>query len=123
MAAPSTNIDSGRGTLLVKLKPLGQEHLVAFWDRLDERERDELTCQIDQIDGNLLRQLQRQHREAAAGEDDKSHWGRLAARAQSPPAMLLDGSGVAFSQDEARRAANLLESQGYGVVVAPVLGE
>jgi hypothetical protein len=26
-------------------------------------------------------------------------------------------------EDEARRAADLLQAQGYGVVVAPVLGE
>ncbi|MDX1945512.1 MAG: UTP--glucose-1-phosphate uridylyltransferase [Pirellulaceae bacterium] len=117
MAAP---LDSAtlKQSLLGKLAPLGQEHLLAFWDRLSSAEQDELARQIERIDGEVLRQLQRQHAAAAAGEDQTSHWANLAARAEPPPAMRLDGGGVPFRQDAARAAgAKLLQAGQVGMIL------
>ena len=84
--------------------PIGQEHLLAFWDRLDGRASgSSWRGRSTSIDRELFRELQAEHREQqAAGGDDKSQWAELAARAESPPAMRLDGSGVPFTPDEAR---------------------
>ena len=105
--------------LLKRLAPIDQEHLVAFWDRLDQQQRQRLATQIDEIDPAVVRQLQERHRRsAAAGEGDKSHWARLAAKAQSPPAMRLGGSGVSFTMDDARcRGADLLRAGKLGMIL------
>jgi UDP-N-acetylglucosamine/UDP-N-acetylgalactosamine diphosphorylase len=105
--------------LLAYLEPIGQAHLLAFWDQLDEQQRRTLAEQIEAIDPATLRQVQEQHRLAAAsGVSDKSHWAELAARAQSPPAMLLDGSGVAFTKQQARaKGADLLAAGQIGMIL------
>lgn len=102
-----------------KLRPIGQEHLVAFWDRLTPAERQQLARQIEELDPALFRELQADFRERqAAGGHEKSQWSGLAARAQSPPAMRLDGSGVGFTAQEARRrGADLLRSGQVGMIL------
>ncbi|MEX2176947.1 MAG: UTP--glucose-1-phosphate uridylyltransferase [Pirellulaceae bacterium] len=108
-----------RQRLEERLAPIGQQHLLAFWDTLDSAARQKLAGQIEALDPDVFRQVQQQHREsAAAGQDDKSHWAALAARAESPPAMRLDGSGVAFSKDDARRrGAELLRAGQVGMIL------
>jgi UDP-N-acetylglucosamine/UDP-N-acetylgalactosamine diphosphorylase len=105
--------------LLARLAPMRQEHLLAFWDRLDEGQRQQLARQIEAIEPDVFGQVIAQHeRSEAAGEGDKSHWARLAAQAQSPPAMRLDGSGVPFSKIEARqRGAELLQAGKLGMIL------
>ena len=85
--------------LLARLKPLAQEHLLAFWDRLDEQQRRSLSMQIDEIDAGILRALQARKEEVSA--DGKAHFASLAARAQSPPAIRLNQSGRDFSREDA----------------------
>src|SRR5688500_16065366 len=111
--------DSLKQRLLAHLRPIGQEHLLAFWDQLDEGQRQQLARQIEAIDPDVFREVQEQHRrDAASGTGDKSHWARLAAAAQSPPAMRLDGSGAAFSQDDARRrGAERLRAGKLGMIL------
>lgn len=105
--------------LLARLVPLRQEHLLDFWERLDDIQRQQLARQIEAIDPATLHEVREQHRRAAAsGHSDKSHWAALAAKAQSPSAMRLDGSGVAFSQDQARsRGAELLRAGKIGMIL------
>jgi UDP-N-acetylglucosamine/UDP-N-acetylgalactosamine diphosphorylase len=106
-----------RRELLAKLSPIGQQHLLAFWDRLDASQREQLAGQIDELDVELFRELQAEFR-GQAGEADDSKWAALAARATSPPAMRLDGSGVSFSKGEARDAgAELLENWNVGMIL------
>lgn len=113
------NADPLKQRLLEHLAPIGQQHLVGFWDRLDDAERQRLAAQIDGIDPAVFRQIQEQHRRSAAsGQGDKSHWARLAAQAEPPPAMRLDGSGVSFTQDDARRrGADLLRAGKLGMIL------
>jgi UDP-N-acetylglucosamine/UDP-N-acetylgalactosamine diphosphorylase len=111
--------DSGqrRVQLLAKLTPIHQEHLLAFWDLLDQRGRQQLARHIDAIDPDLFWELQAEYR-AAVGTSDQSKWGALAARAQSPPAMRRDGSGVDFSREAARKkGAELLAAGQVGMIL------
>ncbi len=90
--------------LLALMTHVGQQHLLAFWDRLNASERDQLARQIEGIDHAVLGALQEQCRNAAAaGPDEGLLWAALASKAQPPRAMRLDGSGVSFSKEDARR--------------------
>jgi len=102
-----------------RLAPIGQQHLVAFWPRLSAAERDRLAQQIEAIDVEEFRELQADFRQRqAAGGDEKSQWAALAARAEPPPAMRLDGSGVPFTADQSRsRGAELLRSGQVGMIL------
>ncbi len=59
--------------LAARLTPLGQEHLLRFWDELDDLGRRELAAQITAIDLEQIGQLYRQ----GAGTQD---WSALARR-------------------------------------------
>jgi len=111
--------DERLNRLREKLRPIGQEHLIAFWDRLSAAERGQLARRIDELDGELFRELQADFRvRRASGGDEKSQWADLAARAASPPAMRLDGSGVRFTADQARqRGAELLRAGQVGMIL------
>jgi len=111
--------DGLRRQLLTKLQPIGQEDVLAFWDRLNDIQRKHLAAQIEELDADLFRELAAEHRQhQSAGGDDKSKWAALAARAESPPAMRLDGSGVAFTPDQARaRGAELLRAGQIGMIL------
>jgi UDP-N-acetylglucosamine/UDP-N-acetylgalactosamine diphosphorylase len=88
--------------LLEKLQPIGQEHLLAFWGDLDTSGRAQLASQVEQIDPDLFRDLQVEFQQQQDDGGDGSHWAELAAKAVPPPAMRLDGSGVAFSMESAQ---------------------
>lgn len=105
--------------LLAHLQPIGQSHLLAFWDKLSDEQRHALAAHIEAIDHATFRLVQEQHRQSAAsGQSDKSHWAELAARAQSPPAMLLDGNGVPFTKEQARaKGAELLAAGQIGMIL------
>jgi UDP-N-acetylglucosamine/UDP-N-acetylgalactosamine diphosphorylase len=108
-----------RPELLARLAPIGQQHLLAFWDRLTAAERAHLAGQIEEIDPELFRELQAEFREhQRSGASENSKWAALAARADSPPAMRLDGSGARFSADAARAAgAELLRAGQVGMIL------
>src|SRR5262245_57633262 len=97
--APSAD----RRELETKLAPIGQEHLLAFWDRLDASERQRLARQLSEMDLDLFRELEAEfRRDQKSGGSQNSKWTALAARAEAPPAMRRDGSGVNFTADQAR---------------------
>jgi UDP-N-acetylglucosamine/UDP-N-acetylgalactosamine diphosphorylase len=68
--------------LLARLRSLGQEHLVAFWDTLDSRAQQSLAEQIEGIDFDLIAQL-------GQGGQTQEVWAELAARALPPTAIRL----------------------------------
>ena len=117
MAANRTD-DAYKDVLRSRLKPIGQEHLLAFWDQLALAERETLARQIERIDAKVFLDLRDEYRQAAAGGDASSHWAALAARANSPPAMRLDGSGVSFTPQAARSAgAAALKAGHVGMIL------
>jgi UDP-N-acetylglucosamine/UDP-N-acetylgalactosamine diphosphorylase len=96
--AEVTHVDStNREQLGQRLAPYGQQHLVRFWDELDDRARQRLAGQIEGVDLALVDRLYR----GAAGKQD---WGALARRAQEPDAIRLRGRGNRFSPEEAKEA-------------------
>ncbi len=94
-----------------QLAPFGQQHLLQFWDELNEAQRAQLARELSQLDLPLMKRL-RDHEDAA--ED----WQQLAARAESPTAFRLGDPTNPFSVKDARRAADELLSAGkVGVIL------
>lgn len=85
-----------------RLKPYGQEHLLAFYDDLSPSEQDTLRRQIEAVDFELIDSLFK-------GDVDQPDWAAEARRAEPPPAMRLADrrgqgtSSLGLSPDEARR--------------------
>ena len=78
------------------LTPFSQQHLLQFWDELDETGQQSLASQIKGIDWSLLQKLAKETHAADA-------WSELAERAEVPPAITLedfrdpDSSSKAYS--------------------------
>jgi len=97
--------------LLDILTPAGQQHLVDFWDRLDDAWRRSLAEQIEAIDFDLIDRLYG-HR------DDQGDFRQMADRAGPPPAFRLDASANRFSPREARdRGAQAIAAGQLGVIL------
>ncbi|HQU42448.1 MAG TPA: UDPGP type 1 family protein [Pirellulales bacterium] len=100
-----------KNELLAKLRPFGQEHLLAFWEMLDAAQREKLNGQIAAID---FQRLQENLRTTKAGED----WSALARRAVGPPAIRLGRSDNRFSTVEAREVGEAsLRAGRVGVIL------
>ncbi|HVT29999.1 MAG TPA: UDPGP type 1 family protein [Lacipirellulaceae bacterium] len=101
-----------RDELIARLAPFGQQHLLRFWDELDERGRRTLASQIA-ID---LAQIACLYRQGASSQD----WSALARRAKPPTAMRLidrEHGGQSSSSDARRRGANALAAGKVGVLL------
>ena len=97
--------------LVAILAPYGQEHLLAFWDRLDAVRRESLARQIRAIDWALIQRL---HHSRDAQADVR----RLAEQAEPPPAFRLQTSENRFTPREARdRGRQALAAGHLGVIV------
>jgi len=71
-----------RQSLVARLQPTGQEHLLAFWDELDTAQQAGLAAQIGVLDFKLIESLYR-------GDVDQPDWAELSRRAVPPPAKRL----------------------------------
>jgi UDP-N-acetylglucosamine/UDP-N-acetylgalactosamine diphosphorylase len=80
--------------LLSILAPHRQEHLLAFWDRLNDNQRKELAGQIGRIDFALLDRLY-------SRRNDQGNILELANRAEPPQAIRLDKSQNPFTPEQA----------------------
>jgi UDP-N-acetylglucosamine/UDP-N-acetylgalactosamine diphosphorylase len=107
--------NSDKNALLARLRPSGQEHLLAFWERLDAAQRRQLASQIAEVDLDLLAKLRGRRSESAA--DDKAQFAALAARAESPPAIRLDGTGPFTRQQAIDRGEAALRGGEVGMVL------
>jgi UDP-N-acetylglucosamine/UDP-N-acetylgalactosamine diphosphorylase len=65
-----------------KLAPHKQQHLLRFWDELNDSGRQQLASQIERIDFDLIDSLYR-------GNVDQPDWAELSRRATPPPAVRL----------------------------------
>lgn len=100
-----------KGELQTVLAPYGQEHLLAFWDELDEGRRESLAGQIRAIDFDLIERLCRHW-------DDQSDARELADRAGPPPAFRLRTAENRFTPAQAtQRAAEEIAAGRLGVVL------
>ncbi len=76
------------------LADVGQQHLLAFMEQLDDEQRVQLLDQIGQIDFEEIRSL-------FANESSDCDWSELASRAEPPAAIALGQGHEKFSRDEA----------------------
>lgn len=92
-----------------RLTAADQQHVLAFWDELSESRRAALAETLAQIDFEQLARL-------VADNQAGPNWKELARRAESPPAVRLDGSG---SPVDARTATQMgAEALASGEVAA-----
>jgi UDP-N-acetylglucosamine/UDP-N-acetylgalactosamine diphosphorylase len=97
--------------LLSRLAPYGQQHLLAFWDELDQQGRQSLARQIWQIDLGLVERLFSQG-------DRRCDYGAMAARSQPPPAIRLPPAKNPFAREEAiGRGKQALSSGKVGAIL------
>ncbi|QDT01187.1 UTP--glucose-1-phosphate uridylyltransferase [Adhaeretor mobilis] len=113
LSADVTSFDQ----LQEKLRAHGQEHLLAFWDELDDAGRGQLAGQINNIDFDLVASLFR-------GEVEQPDWAALSAKAEPPPAVRLADrkanakSGLGFTPEEAKlRGKSALATGEMGVLL------
>src|SRR5215216_3631233 len=87
-----------RQELAARLTSVGQEHLLRFWDELDEAKRQNLTSQIAAIN---IEQITKLFHEGAGSQD----WAGVSRRATPPPAMRLADrqNGKQWSSADARK--------------------
>ena len=112
---PSAPTVADKQALLARLRPAGQEHVVAFWDGLDETQRRRLAGQIAQIDWNVLARLRGRRSDSAT--DDQAQFAALAARAVSPPAIRLAGQGPFTRQQAIDRGQAALRAGEVGMIL------
>ena len=92
------------------LRPFGQEHLLAWWDRLSPNERADLAAQIQSVDFNRLGRLFRAQRTT---ED----WAARSLRAEGPPAVRLRGPNPYSAAEAAARGREALAAGRVGLVL------
>jgi UDP-N-acetylglucosamine/UDP-N-acetylgalactosamine diphosphorylase len=90
-----------REELAVRLAQHGQQHLLRFWDELDEAGRRNLASQLAAIN---LAQIGQLYRQGAAAQD----WAAMSRRATPPPAMRLADrvsgkSCIGWTSEDARK--------------------
>jgi UDP-N-acetylglucosamine/UDP-N-acetylgalactosamine diphosphorylase len=101
-----------KDNLLSILAPHGQEHLLAFWDRLNDGQRENLAQQIRRIDFALLDRLYTRR-------NDQSNVRELANRATPPPAIRLNSSQNPFTSPQARQRGREALAVGHvGAILA-----
>ncbi len=99
-------------TLEQLLAPFGQQHLLAFWDELDDAQRQHLAADIRRVDFALLDQL-------VKGKQHADDWTALAARAETPPAIRLANQKKGdATRSSAASASGRASSPSYGRVGA-----
>ena len=96
--------------LYAALSPHGQEHLLAFWDRLDRVQQQRLAGQIENIDFVLLRRLH-------DGRHRRSNVQELIDRAESPAAVRLDSLSSSERDDVRRLGDDAIRAGRIGAIL------
>ena len=87
-----------------------QLHLLDHWDHLDRVQQQRLAQQIQHIDFELMRQL-------ADGHKDSTNWDDLAARAEPPPAIRLQGKNRVTKEAALAAGSEAIAAGRLGVVL------
>jgi UDP-N-acetylglucosamine/UDP-N-acetylgalactosamine diphosphorylase len=102
-----------REDLVARLRPFGQDHLLRFWDEIEDAGRRRLASQIATVD---LDQIARLYKRGAGSQD----WAAMARRATPPPALRLAGSrrsGRWSPTDARERGIEALKAGKVGVLL------
>lgn len=98
-------------SLLRYLSGFGQEHVLAFWDRLDLVGRETLANQILNLDFFLYAKI-------LPGKERKSNWAIMASRVTSPPAFRINSTNTTITPDQAlERGQAVLRKGRVGAVI------
>jgi len=100
------SMEKTKDDLIAILKPCGQEHLLRFWDQLDDAQRSCLAGQIEAIDFELIGRLYQQR-------DDQADFRELVDRAGPPPAIRLDPAKNPFTSRQARQRGRQALAAGH----------
>lgn len=93
------------------LTPYNQQHVLDYWDEIDDASRQRLADQIRAID---LTELQR----LLTGKDEKPDFAAMAERATPPPSVGVDGEGIDWSVEQAtQRGQQALAAGEIGAVL------
>jgi len=88
-----------------RLAAADQSQVLRFYDDLTSAGQQRLLEQIADVDLTLIAKL-------VAGEDAKTDFAAMAARAIAPPAVKSDGTGATWTREEARKQGEKALSQG-----------
>jgi len=100
-----------KNDLLASLAGFGQQHLLAFWEDLDQKQRELLADDVDGIDFRQVADLYQR-------KDEEQDYGDLARRMAPPSAFRLDAADDRVSPEEARRwGAEALRAGQVGVIL------
>ncbi|HUT91078.1 MAG TPA: UTP--glucose-1-phosphate uridylyltransferase [Thermoguttaceae bacterium] len=100
-----------KNDLLASLAAFGQERLLAFWDDLDQEQRELLVDDIDGIDFRRVADLYKRR-------DEEQDYGELARRMTPPPAFRLEAADNRVTPEEARRrGVEALRAGHVGVIL------
>jgi UDP-N-acetylglucosamine/UDP-N-acetylgalactosamine diphosphorylase len=102
--------DSTYQRLHDRLSAVQQEHVLRFWNELDDAQRDRLTAQIDGLDLLLIARL---YDKRDAAQDFEA----LAARAKGPPAFRLQGGDAQGQKHALELGTAALASGKIGAVL------
>jgi UDP-N-acetylglucosamine/UDP-N-acetylgalactosamine diphosphorylase len=106
--------------LLARVRPIGQEHLLAFWDELSPCEQATLAEQIGDIDPQLFTRLRDER--TASPEEQRSEWAALAAQAKAPDAVRLGHDDSFIPHARETGAAAIARGEVGMILVAGGLG-
>ncbi len=120
LARPQTHVEitMDKETLLRRLRPWGQAHLLAFWEKLDQQGRQRLGTQIQALDLELVARL---YRELVV--EGRRVVVDLPAEAHSPPALRFGDPANAISPEAARAAGCEALEQGKIAVLTVAGGQ
>jgi UDP-N-acetylglucosamine/UDP-N-acetylgalactosamine diphosphorylase len=94
-----------------QLAASGQEHVLQFWDELNPEQQSRFQRQLESLDLDQLAAL-------LEGQDATLDFAAMAAKAQSPPSVRADGSGVDWNLDQAQqRGIGALKAGEIGAVI------
>jgi UDP-N-acetylglucosamine/UDP-N-acetylgalactosamine diphosphorylase len=96
--------------LTARLEPFAQQHLVEFWDELDDAQRQHLAAQIEKIDLELVDSLYH-------GKLAQPDWAELSHRALPPPAIRLGEASEAETLQALERGRAALHAGKVGVLL------
>jgi UDP-N-acetylglucosamine/UDP-N-acetylgalactosamine diphosphorylase len=100
--------------LIASLAQAGQQHLLAFWDRLDDPAQRDFARQLEAVDWPLVAQMQRL---ATAGEHARTPAVDLTA-AVTPPCLKLGDAGNRIPPaDAVRRGGEALAAGQIGAIL------
>jgi UDP-N-acetylglucosamine/UDP-N-acetylgalactosamine diphosphorylase len=105
---PNSNTNLDR--LVAKLRPHGQEHLLRFWDELDEAGRRHLTRQLEAVNFDQIVSL---YERRSATHD----WAAMSRRATPPLAIRLAERASKKALEAKRRGAETLAAGKVGVLL------